>query len=86
MRQEAPELQYMQALSQRVKLATKKQHALQHALQGYNGECLFDCCLPPNLSQPEFCMDDVDLSYQGSHCQIFSHRTKKATFSTYSIT
>ena len=70
MRQEAPELQYIQALSQRVKLTKKEQHALQHALQGYNGECLFDRCLPPNLAQPEFCMDDVDLSYQGSHCQI----------------
>lgn len=56
MHQEAPELQYMQALSQRVELTIKKQHALQHALQGYNGKCLFDRCLPPNLSQSEWTM------------------------------
>lgn len=70
MRMEAPELQYLQTLEQRVKMTRKERQELQSALVGYQGECSFDQCTLNILQNTERLLDDVNLDYQSSRCQI----------------
>lgn len=65
MRMEAPELQYLQTLEQRVKMTRKERQELQSALAGYQGECTLNI-----LQNTDRLLDDVNLDYQSSRCQI----------------
>ncbi|GKS81070.1 hypothetical protein LPAF129_07550 [Ligilactobacillus pabuli] len=67
MRKEALETQYLQVLQERVQLTTTEQAKFQRAQAGYQGECTFDRWSAELLTD---CLDDVNLSYQGSRCQM----------------
>ena len=65
MRMEAPELQYLQTLEQRVKMTRKERQELQSALVGYQGECTLNI-----LQNTDRLLDDVNLDYQSSRVSV----------------